>query len=503
MAGAAVALATIWLFRGTQRQDKNLESLGVVLITSGLLMLWVLLLSRLRWKVRLLTLVGVVGVCGLLRATLKITGVTGDLIPVIEWRWRVRDELAEFELTDAASRSPTAASPIGNRPVLNFPQFGGPNRDGKLNGPILARDWDAEPPEQLWRRQVGGGWSGFATVGEFAVTMEQRGPHEHITCYQLRTGDPVWSHSYEALYESTVAGNGPRTVPTIDDSRVYAIGSTGVLSCLDLETGQCIWTKDILEEHQRPVPEWGFSASPLVVDDKVIVNPGGKDGASLAAYGSADGKMMWGGGEDSAHYASPVLTSLDGVRQVVMFNRTRIVGHSLENGRVLWDLQWIAPGHPNVSLPVVLPDNRILASAGYGEGSMLFRVQHDADDKWSAAAIWQSNRLKSKFANLIVIDNFVYGLDDGILVCLDLATGDRMWKRGRYGHGQMILVGSLLLIMSEKGDVVLVDPNPEEHRELTRFTAFGTKTWNPPALAGEYLLVRNDREAACFRLPTK
>jgi outer membrane protein assembly factor BamB len=142
-----------------------------------------------------------------------------------------------------------------------------------------------------------------------------------------------------------------------------------------------------------------------------------------------------------------------------------------------------------------------LISSGYGIGSELVQVSHDPSESWSATRIWKSNRLKSKFANIIVNGDYIYGLDDGIFVCLDLASGARQWKRGRYGHGQLILVGDLLLVMAENGDLILLEPTAEQHRELTRFAVLDGKTWNPPALAGEYLLVRNDKEAACYRLP--
>jgi len=148
-----------------------------------------------------------------------------------------------------------------------------------------------------------------------------------------------------------------------------------------------------------------------------------------------------------------------------------------------------------------LPDDRVLVSSGYGVGSELIQIRKDSDGKFSAGRIWKSNRLKAKFTNLVYRDGFIYGLDDGIMVCLDAASGDLRWKEGRYGHGQEILVADSLLVAAESGEVILLDPNPQQARELTRFSALNNKTWNPPALAGEYLLVRNDSEAACYKLP--
>jgi outer membrane protein assembly factor BamB len=176
------------------------------------------------------------------------------------------------------------------------------------------------------------------------------------------------------------------------------------------------------------------------------------------------------------------------------------VAHDVVSGKVLWDYPWPG-GHPHIAIPVILPGDRVLVTSGYGTGSELLQIKKDADDKWSATRIWKSIRLKAKFTNVVYRDGFIYGLDDGILVCLDAADGSLRWKEGRYGHGQVILTGSLLLVSDEGGDIVLVEPVPAEPRELTRFTALHGKTWNPPALAGEYLVVRNDKEAACYRLP--
>jgi outer membrane protein assembly factor BamB len=149
----------------------------------------------------------------------------------------------------------------------------------------------------------------------------------------------------------------------------------------------------------------------------------------------------------------------------------------------------------------LLSDDRLLFSAGYGVGSKVFGFSSDGAGGLRPNLVWESPRLKSKFANLVVHDGFVYGLDDGVLACLDPATGERRWKAGRYGHGQLLLVGGLLLVQTEEGEAVLVEPTPDAHRELTRHALLEGKTWNPPALSGSRLLVRNDREAALYDLP--
>ncbi|NOY43213.1 MAG: PQQ-binding-like beta-propeller repeat protein [Planctomycetes bacterium] len=486
----------IWRFQDVHRQTQNLQTTILILATLILLVLWVLLLSRMPWKRRLLFCGGVVGLVGTLAATLEIRGVTGDMLPVIEWRWtKTTSQLLALEQPTIEPQG----LPMPVESSNDYPQISGPNRTSKLSGPQLARDWEAQPPELLWRQPIGAAWSGFSVVGQYAITMEQRGESELVACYHLLTGDLIWTHADESHYASVIAGEGPRTVPTIVDGRVFTLGPSGILNCLDLADGSTIWSKNIIIENETSAPGWGVSCSPLVTEGKVIVSAGGDSGRSLLAYDVETGSLVWSAGDDSASHSSPVLATLDGVSQTLIFNGPGVKSHDVNTGEVLWGYDWRG-GHPHIVMPVVLSDDRVLISSGYGTGSQLVQVSQDPQGSWSASQVWDSKRLKSKFANIIVHDGYIYGLDDGIFVCLDLASGKRQWKRGRYGHGQIIQAGDLLLVMAESGDLVLLEPTPEEHRELSRFSVLNGKTWNPPALAGQYLLVRNDKEAACYRL---
>jgi len=258
----------------------------------------------------------------------------------------------------------------------------------------------------------------------------------------------------------------------------------------------------VLGEHGARNLEWGKSCAPLVVDGKVVVSAGGPGGHSLVAYDAETGELAWSGGDDRSGYSSPFVAELAGRRQIVILNGSSLAGHAPEDGSVLWQFPWPG-GQPNVSTPVVLPGDRLFASSGYGIGGKLLHLGVDADGRIVPELVWETPRLKAKFANVVFYQDHLYGLDDGVFVCLDPATGERCFKGGRYGHGQMILVGDLLLIGAEDGSVVLVEPNPEERRELGRFQALSEKTWNPPALAGPYLIVRNDQEAACYELPVE
>lgn len=402
-----------------------------------------------------------------------------------------------------ASGSLPASAPIAVPPARvpgDFPQFLGPGRDGILRGFRLARDFTAQPPHRLWRQPVGDGWAGFAVVGDLAVTQEQRGDDERVIAYDLRTGRVRWSHTDRTRYQTFIAGIGPRATPSIAGGRVYAMGGTGILNALDLATGRLLWSHRVVEENGAELPQWGKAGSPLVVGQRVIVSAGGTSGRSLVAYDAISGAQVWAAGQDESSYSSPVVADLAGRRQIVIFNSRTIAAHDPETGALLWVHAW-PPGSPNVTNPVPLPGDRLLVSAGYGLGAKAYRIAPRADGALEARLDWESPRLKSKFANIVLHGGFVFGLDDGVLTCLDPATGERKWKAGHYGHGQLLLVDDLLLVQTEEGEIVLIEPNPDGLRELTRFAALEGKTWNPPALAGALLVVRNDREAAAYELP--
>lgn len=486
---AAVGLVLIWT-RENSRQDHVIRTMILGLGTVILLFLWAVFLSRFRGRVRLAILAVGVVVGGALMASLEIKGVSGDLVPIFRWKW---NKGRKIEVAKAGvAKAPKVATG-------SFPQFLGPDRNGVIHGITLETNWTTRSPQELWRHEVGEAWTGFVVAEGIAVTQEQRGEEELVTAYDLENGKQVWTHSNTAHYGTKIAGEGPRATPTIQGGRVYALGATGILNCLELASGKLVWTKNLLEEHSTHVPEWGFAGAPLVHEGLVIVNAGGKSGRSLVAHEVETGKFVWGGGDDPAGYSSATVMDLCGLKQAVVFNHSHVEGHDLADGKVLWAHSW-PTGTPHCAMPIQISANRVMASQGYGVGSELLEVSR-TNGNWNVERVWKSNRLKSKFGNLIQHGGFVYGLDDGILACVDPATGVKKWQGERHGHGQMLLVGEIILLMAENGEVLLISPSAEEEKIVARFRALKSKTWNPPALAGEYLLVRNDMEAACFKLP--
>jgi outer membrane protein assembly factor BamB len=422
-------------------------------------------------------------------------GLDGQGRPIPGWRFSGTG----LGFVGDLGRDERGGSDPTTRPAEDYPAFRGRDGLAVIPGVRLARDWQSKPPRLLWRRAIGGGWGGFAVAGRSAFTQEQRATQECVVCYDLGSGRERWQHADETRFSSPTAGDGPRATPAVSDGRVYSLGATGLLNCLDAETGRKQWSVDVLADNGASNLYHGLSGSPLVLGELVVVSVGQRD-HSLVAYHRDTGRRVWHAGSDPAGYGSPLACTLDGVEQIAILNRPGLSAHDPATGRQLWTFPWANDQETNCSQPAPVGEDRLLVSTGYGKGCALVQVRH-VGGAWSAEALWTSRQLKTKFASPVVRGRFAYGLDDGVLACLDLANGSRRWKRGRYGHGQVLLVGELLLVQCEDGDVALVAADPAAHRELARVPGLAGKTWNYPALAGSLLVVRNDQEAACFDLP--
>jgi outer membrane protein assembly factor BamB len=366
-----------------------------------------------------------------------------------------------------------------------------------IRGVQIATDWSQSPPAQLWRRPIGPGWSSFAVSGDLLYTQEQRGADEVVSCYRVSTGEAVWRHRDATRFWESNGGAGPRGTPTLSNGRVYAFGATGILNVLDAGNGAVAWSRNVAADVHAKIPMWGFSSSPLVVDDVVIVAAGGK----LAAYDVATGNSRWSGGGGGFSYSSPHLVKIDGVSQVVFMSGPGTTSVAPATGKVLWEHTW--PGGAIVQ-PALTADGGILIntiSMNGGLGIRRLAVTHGAGG-WTAAERWTSTGLKPYFNDFVVHKEHAFGFDGSILSCIDLQDGTRKWKGGRYGNGQLLLLADqdLLLVLSEEGELALVKATPDQFMEIARFPALEGKTWNHPVLVHNVLLVRNDHEMAAFRL---
>jgi outer membrane protein assembly factor BamB len=404
-------------------------------------------------------------------------------------------ERAPSESHPAASEPPDPRTPPIRPP--EWPDFRGPRRDGRYDGPPIRRDWPREGLPQLWKQPVGLGYASFVVADGRAFTIEQRRDQEVVAAYDIETGRELWTNGWTGEFVESMGGDGPRATPTYHQGRIFALGALGELRCLDARSGALIWRRNILTDADSGNLPWGMSGSPLIVDDAVIVLPGGRPGKSVAAYAWRTGAPLWQALDDSQAYVSPMLVTLGGVRQLLVVAASRALGITVENGQLLWEYPWATDMGINVAQPLLVGQDRVFLSAGYGKGAAVFEVSREAN-RFTTRTVWQNIRMKNKFTSSVLHQGYIYGLDEAILACVDAATGELKWKGGRYGYGQILLAGDHIVVLTEDGEVALVKATPEGHQELATFSAIEGKTWNHPVIANGRLLVRNLREMAAF-----
>ncbi len=435
---------------------------------------------------------------------LRNEGMTGDY----RFSWHARwTPTAEESMLASAPRSgsPTTATALDRSSMTNalahpeWSGFRGPDRDGRYLGPRISTNWSAQPPRQLWKIPVGPAWSSFAVAGRMLFTQEQRGPKEAVVCYDADSGKEFWKTEVDARLEDPMGGPGPRATPTLADGALYVCGSTGAFLRLNPVTGEIVWKKDLTQVAGSKVPMWGFAASPLVAGRVVIVYGGGGD-KGLLALDTATGDLRWSAPCPGDSYGSAQLDRLLGEESVVVLTKSGLALLDPASGKARLDYEWKIPQFRALQ-PHVLGSDTVLLPTGMNMGTRAVRITKN-NGPYAAEELWTSRQLKPDFVDLVSYQGYAYGNDGGLLTCIDLKTGERKWKDGRYGKGQILLLDAsgLLLVLSEQGRVVLVAADPTAHRELGSFQALHGKTWNHPVLVGDRLYVRNSQEAAAYKI---
>ena len=421
----------------------------------------------------------------------------GGYIPALTWN-KTKTDISALKRSRAAAATNVASISPQKNPPPYWTGFRGPNRDGHYDEQPINTNWPAGGLRLLWKQPCGGGYSSFSIAGGRAYTMEQRREMEMVVAYDVETGRELWTNSWPACFTEMHSDEGPRTTPEYDDGKLFVLGATGQLKCLAAATGKTIWGKDIVKENLGQVPAYGFAASPLRVDDRIIVQNYWAPKRSVVCYNKHDGKVMWVSEDTTIGYASPTVMNFGGERHVVIGGRPDVFGLRLEDGSERWTTPWPILNHERpIAQPLMIGSNRVLFSAAYLTGATLFEINRSGDG-FAVKEVWKSRKLKNKFASSVLWQGFLYGLDEDILTCLDAATGEQKWKDGRYGYGQIILASGHLVVLCANGDLALVKASPERQIELARFPAIHGKTWNYPAIAAGRLFIRNGAEMACF-----
>lgn len=476
--------------------------MGAMLLTKTVpatlngLVVVLLLACLLRWSTRRWMLVIYLLGCTFFFCLYRVDTISGNFAPELHWRW-----------------SPTMAQHAGSLPLLrrqrtalvpssvtvgDWPSFRGSSRDGCVSGVRFSTDWKI-PPRQLWHIAIGPAWSSFILVENYLFTQEQRGTQEMVTCYQADTGETVWQNAVETQFDDAM-GIGPRATPSFAGGYLYAQGVTGILQCLEASTGKRLWMRNLLEDAETAIPDFGFASSPLVVEDRLYIFTGGSTGKSLIAYDRYTGDILWTNGPDTTGYSSPHYARIQGSPQVLMVSNYGIQSFNIADGTLLWEDKWLINGYARCIQPVILDEAHVLLGATVNSGTRRLHVLKE-NGTWRSEEEWTSRQFRPHFNDGVLHKGYYYGFDGKRIVCLDIETGKRKWAGDRYGGQMLLLVDmDMLLIVSEAGSVVLVAATPNNFQKVSQFHALDGKTWNHPLVAPGRLYIRNAQEAACFEL---
>jgi outer membrane protein assembly factor BamB len=515
-------LTTLAFLPNSREDSSKYNLLGMITfsIVASLLLVWTLRYSGIK---RLYVLLGTLLIVGTFLASFQIVSMDGRFLPIFgprPWLARILGS-DQTELVNAHhAQIGKYTGPVNLTPQPNdWPGFRGGDRLATVPNAKIQSNWETNPPKLVWSQPCGGGYSSFAIANGFLVTLEQLGDQEALVCYEAATGKIAWKHSWKAAFRESTGGDGPRSTPTIHEGHVYALGATGHFVCVDGATGQEKWSKELLEGNSNV--QWAMSGSPLVVDDLVIINPGAQKesskGKALRAYHRLTGELVWQSGNYRTGYCSPQLATISGVRQILIFDGHGFAGYALENGAELWRKPWRTNYDINVAQPIPLGDDCFFISSGYGTGSAVVQISKK-NEQWTHRELWRENRvLLSKFSSPVRRGDYIYGLSDGWMECVNVQTGESEWKDKReqnkgaaYGHGQVLLCGDRILVLSEFGELILLEATPDKLTELGRIDALtegpkptgkgGVKSWNYPAFADGKIYVRNEAQMACYDL---
>jgi outer membrane protein assembly factor BamB len=402
-------------------------------------------------------------------------------------------------LTASAATQTPAPGARSPEPVEWF-QWRGPNRDGISTETGLLKAWPKGGPPQVWRAAgVGNGYSSFSTSGGRLYTLGARGGNEYVTALDRATGKKVWEYLNGRRFEND-RGDGPRSTPTVEDDRLYVLGGSGDLTCLENATGKRIWSINITQKFGGRNPYWGYSESPLVVDDRIIVNAGGPR-ASIVAVNKADGATLWQQHGDEAGYSSPMLLRTGSLQQVVFFTGQRTLAVDARDGRLLWSYNKAANGTANVATPIIR-GTRVFVSSDYGTGAALLEVRA-AGNIASASEVYFTREMRNHHASSVLVGDHLYGFSSSILTALRFDSGEMAWRDRSVGKGSLIFADGRLILYSEDGVIGLAEANPAGYREHGRFTLTqlsGAPTWSHPIVAGGLLIIRDQDTVYAYDL---
>jgi outer membrane protein assembly factor BamB len=379
----------------------------------------------------------------------------------------------------------------------DWPQWRGPKQDGISHETGLLDQWPEKGPAELWRVPLGNGFSGVS-VGERAFTLYGTNDGEFAAAYGVADGKCLWKTRLSDLLKNDSYGDGPRATPAIEAGRVYALSGSGAVRCLDAADGHVVWGCDLLQKFGGKPPEYGYSASPVVMGNMLVVVVGAGKGNSLVAFNKANGNVLWTALDDKIGYSTPCEVTIDGVRQIIVLMGEAIVGVSPADGKEYWRQEWKTELDANVATPIV-SKNQLFISTGYSTGCAVFSLSAKGG-KPSAKKLWANKEMKNYFSTSVLLDGFLYGFNNNKLTCLDFRTGKTRWKTGGFNRGSLLAADGKLIIYGDQGILALAEISPDAYKELAKFKFCDERTWTVPTLSGGRLFLRNETELACLKV---
>lgn len=380
----------------------------------------------------------------------------------------------------------------------DWPQYRGINRDGISKETAIIKTWTETGPKVVWKTPVGDGYSGMAIVGNRIYTMDAKDKDEFVVCMDATSGKELWRYRNDSNFVND-QGNGPRGTPTVESDVVYSFGAQGGLSALNAKDGSKIWTHDVKKDVGGKVPIWGFSSSPLIEGELLILPVGGADNNAIVAFNKKTGAIAWRSQGDEPGYSSAIATTIKGVRQILVFSGTKLLSVSPADGKLLWSYPWKTDWFVNAAVPIVMPDDKVFISTAYDVGAAVLKV-NVAGGKHSVQEVWLSKSMRNHFNTSIYHNGHIYGFDNAVLKCIDANTGEDKWKRSGFGRGSLLLADGHLIVLSERGQLVMVEATPTEYKEKASAEVLQGKCWTMPTLVNGKLFVRNQKEMVCLDL---
>lgn len=397
--------------------------------------------------------------------------------------------------------------------ATEWPQWRGLNRDGVSDEVGLLKEWSSADPEVLWKISLGEGFSGISVAEGRVYTMFSKGDDEFIVCLDATDGSEIWRFRSDKNYYEGQGGNGPRTTPTIDGDRLYTISAHGKLYALNAEDGEAVWSHDLQRKFGSKMPRWGFSTSPLVDGELLLVEVGGKGDKSIIAFDKNSGDVIWSSHKDKLGYSSPIAITVQGVRQIIFLTGTKLVSVSPIDGAIYWQYSWKTGYDVNAATPIFIPPDKVFISSGYDKGAAVLQMRvfvSPNDDRPAMEQIiknqgtvrieeiWKNRKMKNQFSSSVLYGNHVYGFDNSILKCIDANTGQEEWRNRGFGKGTLILADGHLILLSDRGKLGLVEATPAGYMEKANAKVLSGLCWTAPTLADGKLYVRNEEEMVCL-----